>query len=203
MDFDIIVKSATLLIGAIGSGKLLYDLSVGKGGRMREEYKFAKDFIDQIKSDPKLHPFLREKGYQAIAGDRELCGDEIEYLLSLKRPDRALRDYVLGRPYLEHLPNAGNLQINFKKRYKGSWSRWWRKSLYFVLYFILFFAAFSPLLFSRMFTTGPTEIFVAFAFSIAVFGSYAWFALKAATRIVRAEKLVKNQDKHTIIITPK
>ncbi len=201
MDFDVVVKSATLLIGAIGSGKLLYDLSVGKGSRMREEYKFAKDFLDQIKSGPKLHPFLREKGYQAIAGDQELSGDEIEYLLSLKRPDLALRDYVLGRPYLEHLPNAGDLQINFKKRYRESWSRWWRKIMYSALYLVLFFAAFSPLLLSRMFKTGLTEIFVACVFSITVFGSYAWFALKEATRIVRAEKLVKNQDKHTTIIT--
>ena len=45
---------------------------------------------------------------------------EIEYLVSLERSDRALRDYVLGLPYLEHLPEVGNLEIAFKKKYGGN-----------------------------------------------------------------------------------
>lgn len=62
------------------------------------------DFLQEVNSNKQLHPFLREKGYQAIAGDKQIGANEIEYLLSLKGPERALRDYVLGRPYLEHLP---------------------------------------------------------------------------------------------------
>lgn len=197
MDYDILIKTATVLIGAIGAAKLIYDLSIGKRGRMREEYKFAKDFLQDVSSGEQLHPFLREKGYQAIAGDKQIGADEIEYLLSLKGPERALRDYVLGRPYLEHLPDAGNLQISFREKYKGVWSRRWRKFFYLITYFGLAFLAFAPLVLSKFFPIGPPQIFVAFAVCVSVFGPYAWFALKAGTRIYRAEKLVEHQHKHT------
>ena len=122
MELDILLKSGTLLLGVIGAGKLLYDLWIIKHSRMRDEYTFAKTFFHEVSTNPTSHPFLREKGYQAIAGDRQLSADTIEYLLSLENPDRALRDYVLGRPYLEHLPQSGNLQIEFRKRYKNKWS---------------------------------------------------------------------------------
>ena len=197
MDYDLLIKTVTVLIGAIGAGKLIYDLSIGKRSRMREEYKFAKEFLEEVSSNKQLHPFLREKGYQAIAGDIQVSADEIEYLLSLKGPDRALGDYVLGRPYLEHLPNVGNLQIAFRRKYQGAWSRQWRKFLYLGMYVALVFLAFAPLLFSRLLFKGSAQMFIAFVVCVSAFGPYAWFALKAATRISRAEKLVENQHKHT------
>lgn len=197
MDYNLVIKIITLMIGAIGAAKLLYDLSLGKRGRMREEYNFGKQFLDEVSTNKQLHPYLREKGYQAIAGDSQLGADEIEYLLSLRRPQRALRDFVLGRPYLELLATAGNLQIGFQKKYKNSWARIWRKYLYGGLYFALFAVAFSPLYLARIKGIELTKMLGAFMVSFAVFGPYAYFSLKASTRIYRAEQLVKNQDKHT------
>ncbi|MDR1994628.1 hypothetical protein [Azonexus sp.] len=197
MDYDLLTKVITVVIGAIGAGKLMYDLAIGKSGRMRDEYKFAKDFLQDVKSNGQLHPFLREKGYQAIAGDRSINADEIEYLLSLEGPERALRDYVLGRPYLEHLPEAGNLQITYRKKYKASWARRWRKLFYVLAYAVLAFLAFAPLLLSKVIFKTPGQMLVGFVVSASVFGPYAWFALKAGARIYRAEKLVEYQHKHT------
>ncbi|MXN77882.1 hypothetical protein GR157_24440 [Burkholderia sp. 4701] len=197
MDIDIILKLGTFAIGAIGAGKILYEASVVRRGRMREEYKFAREFLKDRKEDGEMHPFLREKGYRAVAGDERLTADEIEYLLSLKGADRALKDYSLGRSYLEHLPNIGNLQIQFKKKYKKVWPRRWRKWTYFALYVVLAFLMFAPFLLSKYFSKQPGEMLAATGFCIIVFGPYAWMALSSAVRILRAEKLVEHQDKHT------
>lgn len=198
MNTDSIFKFGTFAIGAIGTGKLLYEISVSRRGRMREEYKFAREFLkDREENGDNMHPFLREKGYRAIAGDERLTADEIEYLLSLKGADRALKDYTLGRNYLEHLPNVGNLQIQFKNKYKSLWSRSWRKYTYFALYLALAFLTFSPFLLSKYISKQPSELLGATAFCFAVFGPYTWLSLRSAIRINRAEKLVEHQAKHT------
>lgn len=203
MELDLLLKSSTLLLGVIGAGKLLYDLSITKRSRMRDEYTFAKTFFEEVSTNPALHPFLREKGYQAIAGDRQLSGDEIEYLLSLENPDRALRDYVLGRQYLEHLPQSGNLQIEFKKRYERKWSRKWRIYIYSGLYVLFSLTAFSPLVLSQLFAFSSAQTVQSLILSVPVFGPYGWFFLKTAAHIYRAQKLVDNQHRHTkrILVT--
>ncbi|MEO5933494.1 MAG: hypothetical protein ABIQ08_08075 [Duganella sp.] len=203
MELDILLKSGTLLLGVVGAGKILYDLSIIKRSRMRDEYTFAKTFFEEVSSNAALHPFLREKGYQAIAGDRQLSGDEIEYLLSLEKPDRALRDYVLGRTYLEHLPQSGNLQIEFKKRHKSKWSRKWRVYVYSGSYVIFSLTAFSPLVLSQLFAFSNAQTVQSLILSVSVFGPYGWYFLKTAAYIYRAQKLVENQHRHTkrILVT--
>uniref|UniRef100_C6E142 Uncharacterized protein n=1 Tax=Geobacter sp. (strain M21) TaxID=443144 RepID=C6E142_GEOSM len=198
MGIDIIIKIFTLLAGAIGIAKIFYEIVIGRRTRMREEYKFAKEFFSELETTKRIHPFTKEKGYQAIAGDNEISSCEIEYLLSLQQPDLALRDYVLGRQYLQHLPQVGNREITFKKKFQNVWFRRILKTIYCVLYAILVFLTFAPLLFSKYLFKDSTKISAtAIIMCFFVFAPYAWFALKAVTRIVRAEKLVKRQEKHT------
>jgi hypothetical protein len=159
VDYELLIKIGTLGIGAIGAAKLFNDLSVSKISHMREEYKFAKDFLSDINSGTISHPFLLDKGYQAIAGDKFVQAEEVVYLLSLQNPELAIRDYTFGRRYLEHLPRNGNLEIEFKKKYKGKWPRFWRKYLYLGLYLGLFFLAFTPLIYYERFKD-LTQIFV-------------------------------------------
>ncbi|RDI96858.1 hypothetical protein DVT68_19815 [Dyella solisilvae] len=196
MDFDLLIKGAGIVIAAVGAAKLLYDVFIGKRGRMREEYSFAKQFLDEVATNKQLHPYLREKGYQAIAGDSQLGADEIEYLLSLKSPQRALRDFVLGHPYVELLSTAGDLKIGFKRKYTTVWSRAWRKYFFGAVYFVLFGLAFFPLLFAQVRGIAPMKVFGSLLVSFGVLGPYAYFSLMASTRVYRAEQLVKNQDKH-------
>jgi hypothetical protein len=197
LEFDIVIKIATFVLGAAGAAKLFYDISIGRRSRLREEYKFAKDFLEDLKANLNMHPFVRDKGYQAIAGDDHLETEEIEYLLSLQRPDRALRDYVLGRPYLKHLPHVGNLQITFREKYSAPWARTWRKFMHAGLYFVFVFLAIAPLLLSKFLFKSLSDILLASAGCLVIFGPYAWSSLKAAARIHRAEKLVQHQNKHT------
>jgi len=197
MDYDIIFRLATLLLGIAGAAKILYEFSIVRRTRMREEYRFAREFLSDIEPGKKVHPFLREKGYQAIAGDSNMSGDEIEYLLSLTRPERALRDYVLGRAYLEHFPQSGNLQLKFKGKYAGKWSRRVRMYGYIGMYVVSAFLAFSPLLLASYFKVTFAHTISAFAISASVFLPYAWLSLRAGMCIYRAEKLVAHQDRHT------
>lgn len=199
MNPDLIIKAVTFIFGIIGAAKILYEISIGRKSQLREEYKFAKDFIVEVNSNQSMHPYVREKGYQALAGDSQLVAEEVEYLLSLQMPALALHDYVLGREYLEHLPYVEKLQIAFKGKYHKQWSRSWRKYVYIALYAVFFFLSFAPLFTKSLFKT-PSDVLFSFIVCLAVFGPYAWFSLKGATRIYRAEKLVQRQEKHTQII---
>lgn len=197
MDYDLVFKGITLLLGVVGAAKIIYEFSMGRKSRMRDEYKFARDFLSDVKANKDLHPFLKDKGYQAIAGDDQISGVEIEYLLSLASPEKALRDYVLGRFYLDHVPHSGNLQIQFKKKFRIKWARRWRMYTYITLYAIFAFIAFSPLVFFSYLGMSLGDSLIAVIISLTVFGSYAWFALQAGAKIYRAEKLVAHQNKHT------
>jgi hypothetical protein len=199
-NIELLIKIASAVAGTFGIAKILYDILIGKRGDMREEYAFAQKFFAELTANPEMHPFVREKGYQAIASDRTLETVEIEYLLTLKKPDRALKDYVLGRNYLEHLPNIGNLQIAFKDKYKRSWTRYWRKTLYLLLYFALAFLAFAPLFLFKFTSGNIPEMFLALLVCLAFFGPSAWFCVTKAGSIYRAEKLVQHQHKHSQII---
>lgn len=199
MDVDLVLRVVTVTIALAGAAKILYELYTGNRIRMREEYKFAREFFGDLEKHApgSFHPYLREKGYQAIAGDSRLSGDEIEYLLSLTRPERALRDYVLGRHYLQHVPQSGNLQMKFKKKYEAKWSRQWRIGLYGLFYFVFAFAAFTPWVFSGVLELSFQRALAAFGLCLVLFGPYAVMSLRAAARIHRAQMLVAHQDRHT------
>ena len=130
-----------------------FDISIGKQSQRREEYKFAKDFLEEVKSKPDMHPFAREKGYKAIAPDKQpgvglrdkLGAKEIEYLLSLKKSELALQNYILGRHYLENIFDNETPKIAFKKQYEDCSSRGLRKNIFFALYWLFAFLAFAPI----------------------------------------------------------
>ncbi len=192
------------MIGLIGAGRLIYDLLTSQPGRLREEYRFAKEFLLDQDKVPAMHPFMREKGYQAIAGDTRLSADEIEYLLSLQGASRALRDYTLGRQYLRHLPQQGNLQVQFKEKYESIVARRVRKYWFLAAYAALSFSGFFPFVFSRVLFRDPSDMLFVTGVTLLVFLPSAWLSLRSAIRLDRAEKLVQHQAKHTqrIVVEP-
>jgi hypothetical protein len=193
MDTDLLIKGATFVLGGITTTKLIYEWLIGRHRRLRDEYEFAHDFLQHLKDNPDLHPFLKEKGYQAIAGDTRLSASEIEYLLELQDPSRALSDYVLARPYLHHYRTAETQKLMFAKKYESRWSRNWRKCMYFVLYVGLFTLGYSPAFMSL----SPTDTGLYMAFMLLLCGPVAILALRAGVRIARAEQLISRQHKHT------
>ena len=79
MDVEIIFKVVTAIGGIIGVGKVIYELSSGSKLRLREEYRFAKEFLKDVQQEKGIHPLIKEKGYHAIAGTDSIKSEEIEY----------------------------------------------------------------------------------------------------------------------------
>lgn len=196
VNFEIFYKLGAFVVGVVGMGKVVYEFSVSKKSRMRDEYRFAKEFIDDLSKNEDMHPFLREAGYRAIIGDDQISADEIEYLLKLKDSYRTLRDYVIGRMYLDHQQHANDQKIVYRSKYSSSWSRNWRKCIFFFLYILFSVLAFGPFLLGRLVFKDSTDILLASALTIPVFEAYAWLSLSAVARIRIAERLVENQSKY-------
>ena len=200
---DDAVKLVGAVIGVITAGKVIYDLAVSRKARLRDDYKFAKEFFDTLEKSPRPHPLVVERGYHAIAGDSSLTVKEAEYLLSLENPNSALRDYVLAREYLEHLPESGHSEIRFKRKFSTQWSRRWRRGFYLFLYFVCALMALSPMFFLVDFSANLGAGFLLVVVFGAAFGIPAFNAVKEYGRLYRGEKLVNEQRRHgQLIIKP-
>lgn len=199
LDLDLILRSLMFCVALPTCAKGVYEIVIGARSRLRDEYKFAREFMLDLERQPTMHPFVLEKGYQALVGDSLLSTNEATYLLSLKDSPRALRDFVMGRKYLEHLPQKGNLQIDFKVVYRTRWPRLWRRTMYLTLAGLLWLLGFGPLVFSpELFKGVAVETWLPYTFGcIVIFLPNAFFSLKNWARIYRAEELVKNQQRHT------
>ena len=79
----IILMKISGLVGSVFTAyKLFQEVFLNKKPRLRDEYKFAKDFLNDIAAVEQRHPYLIEKGYAAISGKESLTAKEIIYLLS-------------------------------------------------------------------------------------------------------------------------
>ncbi|MFL6697459.1 MAG: hypothetical protein ACJ8GJ_09855 [Vitreoscilla sp.] len=196
MDAETLYKFVAFALTLFGARKLFLELSTMQHGRRREEYKFAKEFLDAIEAKPNMHPLLKTKGYRAIAGDNTLAPNEIEYLISLEDPDQTLRDYVRGRKYLTHDPRLTDKEVAFKPKYAPRFARRWRIAVYFVSYAVSAFIAFAPLWFGKYWFKSVPQMLTVFLVSATIFGFFAWQSLSAAVAIDRAAKLVERQARH-------
>lgn len=194
MDIDIVLKLVGALVSIISVGKIVYELTLSQKIRLRDDYKFAKEFFEELAKTPAPHPLVVERGYHAIAGDRSLAVEEIQYLLTLENPSSALREYVLARDYLEHLPQSEPPKIRFKPKYAAEFARKWRQWVFMIGYSISAFLAISPLLFMAVFKVnsgvGPS-IAILFAFG---FGVPAYGFLMNYVRLKLGERLVSQQQ---------
>lgn len=189
--FELLLKIVSFLSLAGGIAKLLYDFYTASVNQMREDYRFGREFLADIDARRPMHPFLREKGFHALAGSSRLDAEEVAYLIALPQAGRAIRDYTLGQPYLEITGSGKARRIGFRPRYRQPWAQRLRLWGYTVLYLLLFGLALSPL--QRAATgQGSGETVVALAVSLVAFLPTALMALKAAINLHRARTLVRS-----------
>ncbi|WP_298776295.1 hypothetical protein [uncultured Shewanella sp.] len=104
-----------IIIGVISTlGSLIgiaYKIYSTQQTSMREEYEFAKAFL----TENNLHPFALQKGYQAIAGSKDIDLKVIKYILELKDSPKALRTFVAAKRYLDF--DKINKRIICKEKY--------------------------------------------------------------------------------------
>ena len=193
MDVETIYKGVLTASALLGIGSVVYAHLLGKWGRMKEDYKFAKDFLADLNSDKEMHPYQRAKGYQALAGDPKISADEGDFLLSLHSCEEALRYYVLARDYLEHVPDPDHQRIQFKANYKSKFSRQWRKALYYAGYVRWAVLAMLPLILGVAAFKSLGLWLATYLVCGAIFLLMGVLSLRAGLKIGVAETLVRTQ----------
>jgi len=200
MEIGNIVKIIMAIGAMIGVAKIIYELSSSSKLKLREEYKFAKEFLADLDEETPPHHLAVERGYYALAGTSSIQVSDIKYLISLSNPDKSLKDYALSRKYvvLNKIPQ----KIDFRLKYQRKFSRVWRKTLYVLIYVLASLLAMSPLLLAAPFNLGPKFMLLALV-TIPGCGFFAFDALRSCMKIMRGETLVKEQEKHVPLIIVK
>ena len=200
MEIGNIVKIIMAIGAMIGVAKIIYELSSGSKLKLREEYKFAKEFLADLDEETPAHHLAVERGYYALAGTSSIQVSDIKYLISLSNPDKSLKDYAFSRKYVEL--NKKLHKIDFRLKYQRKFSRVWRKSFYVLIYVLASLLAMSPVLLAAPFNLGPKFMLLALV-TIPGCGFFAFDALRSCMKIMRGEALVKEQEKHVPLIIVK
>lgn len=198
MDYFTIIKAVGILLATIYGAIRSRDLFLNKKNRLREEALFANDFIKM--DDGTLHPFVREKGYQAIAGSKWISADEVAYILTLKDSEQCLNMYVRGKYYLDFACKNGSQKFQYKEKYRKKYAIAWRKKLYFFMYVLFAFLALFPFIFSKSLGFGFENVVKALLITMPIFGIYAWFFLDLNIKLNSTKNLVEKQEFHTPLI---
>lgn len=193
IDWSLLIKVIPTLVGIFSIGRVMYDITSGMKNKLREEYRFAKEFLEQSTSS-KLHPFVQEKGYQAIAGSVDVTQKEIEYILSLSNPANRLKDYKNSRHLFEKIETTGAFKLVYKKRYQLRGYRFFLKTTYLICYVLFAFLAALPFIFPEWF---GQQGMLALGITIPLFGSNSLISLLAYGKLKAAERLTENMACHT------
>lgn len=193
MDTELFAKLITIAGSVFALYKVIAEFVISKKPRLREEFKFIKEFIADLKPD--THPFVIEKGYLAITGDATLKAKEITYLLSLSSPAQALKKYSVARKYVEFKDATANekARVIFLEKYtenKRMWVKRWNLGAY------IFFAtlAFAPVLFAKEIFGSNWQVgLVVTSMALLSFGPLAFTSLAEYARVLRGEELVAMQ----------
>lgn len=191
------MELAAKAIGLLGSiftaYKLLLEVVLNRKPRLREEYKFAKEFLADVATSTQPHPYLVEKGFAAVSGQVNLTAAEILYLLAQPNPSLSFKRYSAARQrYVEY--SESEQRVNYKGKYSDAGKRKWAKGLNFGGYFIHAMLAFAPLFFASDLFGKNWQMAVVFILMFLVaFGPQAIMCMIEFGRIKKGEKLVESQ----------
>jgi hypothetical protein len=195
-----------LLAAVVGPASMYISLRafrLGNKNSYREEYKFAKSFLEDLDNNPRLHKFVRHKGYQAMLGDQSLNSEVIEYLIKTLNPVLSLEDYVISKSYLKHSRGVENFKLEFESDFLFSTPH--RRNFFLCLYFTgfsfsYFFATFP--LFTLIFQDVPLIVaLLYFAFTLPVGLTAMVFSIREFDRLRRAGRLLARLDEELDSIT--
>jgi len=184
----------TLILGISTIYLSFRQFLLGSTSSYREEYKFAKAFFDDLEINPRMHKYVRHKGYQAVLGSKSVESEIIEYLMRTKDPVNFLRYYGISRSYLKHELIEGKLQLNFESRFRFSTPerrKFWLFS-YALISIFFYLAAFSPIFLwtFKAITSSVALSLGFFTFPLGLIGTFV-FSLEFV-RLALARKLLTN-----------
>lgn len=168
-----------------------------KFSKRKGEYEQAKELIHLIEeaknSNKKPHPFLIEKGYALISGERRFNSDEITYCLSMNNPSQTLKYFSSGFYYLKY--SKESKRFDYRKSADSSIKRKFQLTLWLLIYAFFGTVAFYVML-------NAIEYYARSKFGVAIFLTIASviFAINAiifmsfGMNVRMAEKFMKLQD---------
>jgi hypothetical protein len=196
MDIDVPIKIGGLALGAFSSAfatwKIFFEMLHNKKNIPREDYKFAKEFLDFIQVN-NGHPYITQLGYLALSGDMRAGHEEIKYAISMTNPRAALRDYLLGKSYVEYFSTSSPQGFAFKESYRSKKKRSALKYFYRLSYFVTYMAGFSPLLIVSFRLASPGVSLPFFVFTAITFFPLGYLSLKESIKLEGAELLIRQQ----------
>ncbi len=192
VDAELLLKIGSIVIAILGIWKLFLEVGNWNKSKLREEYSFAKDFFAELKAQPDMHSFVKEKGYQALSSSDYFTLEEATYLLSFDHPAQMLRRYVAAKDYLHFDINNSLEPIQFT-----GWHRHkvWRKITlwgYVAFYVIFSFLAAAPLILLQYFSSLGQAVTTLFT-TLPIFGFCAYLFLRIAYQTIAAEKVIEKQ----------
>lgn len=197
MEIENILKLVSPLGVIAGVAKIIYEHSSGSKHKLRDDYRFARDFLKDREHPDGLHHLAVQRGYYALAGTTSINVTDIAYLISLENPDKSLKDYALARNYVEF--NAKLNRVVYRPKVKSKFSRRWRQTAHFSAYFIFAYLSISPFILPGYYNLGSHFMWLATA-TFPGFGFFAFQTLRSFIKIQRGEALVNEQKKHATLI---
>lgn len=184
----IILMKISGLVGSVFTAyKLFQEVFLNKKPRLRDEYKFAKDFLNDIAAVEQRHPYLIEKGYAAISGKESLTAKEIIYLLSQPWPSLSLRQYAAARRYVMFDEDKNRIDYVGKNIDKNK--RKCSKIINLIWYYSFFTLALLPLFFASDLFNKPLILIFSSTFT-----TLAFLYLIEYNKIKKGEQLVERQQ---------
>ncbi len=181
------------------SYKHLQDIFDRKHIKNREEYRFAKEFFDTLvlegQTQKHTHPYVIEKGYQALTGNQFISKEEMDYLLTLPNPTFSITKYTQARHYLQILNNASLIKkptqslIAPKAKYSSAYLKK-MKYFYLAIYILFAFIALMPLAYIK---ADSLEYLTLLPLTLLPGLYIAFFAAKEAITINIALELTERQ----------
>ena len=190
---ELSIKTVGLLGSIFTAYKMFLEVVLHRKTRLRDEYKFVKEFLTDIQTTPEPHPYLVEKGFFAISGKDNLTAEEIRFFLSQRNPSLSIKRYSAARQrYVEYCEH--DRRINFKGKFTNPSKRKWSKIINTAGYFTLAALSLAPLFFATNLFGSNWKMGALFiVIFLVTFGPQAIFCLLEIGRINKGEKLIDGQ----------
>lgn len=186
------VSAAAVIVSLIGvAWGIRKDFHL-RTSRLREDFKFALDLKAEIQP-LQLEGLIKERGLHALVGTSRIPTPVVEYLISLRDPQRALHLYKSARKRVVFLSRASRARIVYKGIYRHARIRLIFKSLCWLGYASFYFLATSPLLFNIFKMLNGREALHLGLFTFTMFFPISVWILRYGVSIRSAESLLDLQ----------
>lgn len=157
----------------------------------REDYRFLKEFLQDLELNKDMPLYLQDRGYRGLVRGAKVEPALIQCALKVRTYQDALTDCALGHQFLEATLTGSGPQLSFKAAYLSERSRKQFRRKSFALYALYYFLTTSPALFAMWSSANDPRYLWMLIFTVPAFGPLTVLTLRKGKRLDAAERLVK------------